>query len=120
VTFSLKNVTGATVTPFLTNEKYSMSQRPGLAISKQSFSYTVPARSLVTFLIAGPKLTSSPAVYHSLLTLPSGHRVAVGLSTGMAQWTTSVNSTQPWRSQSAVDNSFRTLRRRTATTAIKV
>jgi hypothetical protein len=47
-------VTGLAVTPYLTNEKYSMSQRPGLTISNGTFASTVPARSQVTYLIPVP------------------------------------------------------------------
>lgn len=54
VTFSLAGTgvaNGATVTPYLTNSASSVAAQATTSVSGGSFSYTMPARSLVTFQI---------------------------------------------------------------------
>ena len=54
VTFSLAGTgvaNGATVTPYLTNSSNDVAAQPTTTVSSGSFSYTMPARSLVTFQI---------------------------------------------------------------------
>ena len=54
VTFSLAGTgvaNGATVTPYLTNSSNDVAAQATTSVSGGSFSYTVPARSLVTFQI---------------------------------------------------------------------
>jgi O-glycosyl hydrolase len=43
--------TSGTVTPFLTNGSSSVAQQPAISLSNGAFSATVPARSLVTYVI---------------------------------------------------------------------
>jgi glucuronoarabinoxylan endo-1,4-beta-xylanase len=52
---SLQNMTtpvGAVATPYMTNASYSTAAQAALPVSSGSFSATVPARSLVTYVIA--------------------------------------------------------------------
>ncbi len=54
VTFSLAGTgvaNGATVTPYLTNSSSDVAAQATTSVSSGSFSYTMPARSLVTFQI---------------------------------------------------------------------
>ncbi|MBX5458419.1 MAG: cellulose binding domain-containing protein [Thermogemmatispora sp.] len=67
-TFSLQNTNvanGATVTPYLTNNNNNTAAQATLSVSNGSFSATVPARSLVTYVIpagtGGGTPTPTPA-----------------------------------------------------------
>lgn len=51
--FTLQNLSGATATPYLTNASNDIAQQSAIAISGGSFSATIPARSLVTYVISG-------------------------------------------------------------------
>jgi glucuronoarabinoxylan endo-1,4-beta-xylanase len=51
--FTLQNVSGASATPYLTNASNSIAQQAAIPISGGSFSATIPARSLVTYVISG-------------------------------------------------------------------
>jgi O-glycosyl hydrolase len=55
VTFSLQNVTPASaVTPYLTNETSDMAAQPAVPLADGVFAANIPARSAVTYVIAGP------------------------------------------------------------------
>jgi glucuronoarabinoxylan endo-1,4-beta-xylanase len=59
--FNLTNVTGvSTVTPWITSGTMSLSNQATVAVSDSSFSYTLPALSVVTFV--GQGLTNTPPV----------------------------------------------------------
>ena len=54
VTFSLSGTgvpDGATVTPYLTDASNNIAAQATISVSSGAFSYTMPARSLVTFQI---------------------------------------------------------------------
>ena len=54
VAFSLSGTgvpDGATVTPYLTNSSNNIAAQATTSVSSGAFSYTMPARSLVTFQI---------------------------------------------------------------------
>ncbi|MGE5292361.1 MAG: cellulose binding domain-containing protein [Micromonosporaceae bacterium] len=54
VTFTLQNTgvpSGATVTPYLTNGSSNAAAQPAIPVSGGAFSATLPARSLVTYVI---------------------------------------------------------------------
>jgi hypothetical protein len=62
VTFSLSGTgvaNGATVTPYLTNSSSNVAAQATTTVSGGSFSYTMPARSLVTFQIPASGSTGS-------------------------------------------------------------
>jgi O-glycosyl hydrolase len=62
VTFSLSGTgvaNGATVTPWLTNASNNIAAQPTTTVSGGSFSYTMPARSLVTFTIPAGTTTGN-------------------------------------------------------------
>jgi glucuronoarabinoxylan endo-1,4-beta-xylanase len=48
-TFTLKNFATATVTPWITSSTFSLSNQPVVSVNGSSFSYTLPAMSVVTF-----------------------------------------------------------------------
>ncbi|WP_162907727.1 carbohydrate-binding protein [Allorhizocola rhizosphaerae] len=60
VSFSLQNtgVSGGTATPYLTNGSNSMTAQAALGVSNGSFTATVPARSLVTYVVRGNGTTT--------------------------------------------------------------
>jgi glucuronoarabinoxylan endo-1,4-beta-xylanase len=49
-TFNLTNFTAAFVTPWITSGTLSLSNEPAVSITNASFSYTLPALSVVTFV----------------------------------------------------------------------
>jgi O-glycosyl hydrolase len=51
---------GATVTPHLTNSSNDVATQATTSVSSGSFSYTIPARSLVTFTIPAGSSTTPP------------------------------------------------------------
>nr|WP_279433307.1 cellulose binding domain-containing protein [Micromonospora sp. KC606] len=63
VSYALRNTgfSTGTATPYLTNGSASMTAQPSVAVGGGTFSATVPARSLVTYVIrAGGTVTPSP------------------------------------------------------------
>ena len=65
VTFSLAGTgagNGATVTPYLTNSTSNVAAQATTSVSGGAFSYTMPARSLVTFQIPGGTTTPGNTV----------------------------------------------------------
>jgi O-glycosyl hydrolase len=61
--FALQNLSGATATPYLTNASNDIAQQSAIAISGGSFNATIPARSLITYVISGSGgLTPTPTV----------------------------------------------------------
>ncbi|HKT04529.1 MAG TPA: cellulose binding domain-containing protein [Rugosimonospora sp.] len=62
-TYTLSNagVSSGTVTPYLTNSGSSTAAQTPLALSGGAFTATVPARSLVTYRIAGGSTPPSPS-----------------------------------------------------------
>jgi glucuronoarabinoxylan endo-1,4-beta-xylanase len=60
-TFNLNNFPYVTnVTPWITSATMSLSNQPPIAVSGSAFSYTVPARSVVTFVGRTVPFTSIP------------------------------------------------------------
>lgn len=52
--FTLQNVSGASsATPYLTNASNDIAQQSAIAVSGNSFTATIPARSLVTYVLNG-------------------------------------------------------------------
>jgi O-glycosyl hydrolase len=100
-TFTLTNFATGSVTPWITSSNFSLGSQPSVTVSGSSFTYTLPALSVVTFvggppppLLAGwgnndfsqiqisPSLSNTVAVaaggYHSLFLQPDGSVVALG------------------------------------------
>src|SRR5579863_7121076 len=82
VAFSLNNTgvaNGATVTPYLTSSSSDVAAQPPVTVSGGAFSYTLPARSLVTFTVpagnTGNQVTvAGPGNQTSDLTWPPSRR----------------------------------------------
>src|SRR5579875_552616 len=65
VTYSLSGTgtpDGATVTPYLTNSSNDVAAQPSTTVSGGSFSATVPARSLVTYVVGASGTTTGNTV----------------------------------------------------------
>ena len=52
-TFNLAHFTAASVTPWITSATLSLSPQPALTVTNSSFTYTLPAMSVVTFVGRG-------------------------------------------------------------------
>jgi glucuronoarabinoxylan endo-1,4-beta-xylanase len=52
-TFNLTNFTAATVTPWITSASLSLSPQTAVTVTNGSFTYTIPAMSVVTFVGQG-------------------------------------------------------------------
>ena len=66
-TFSLANFPGAgTVTPWITSSNLSLASQPAVTVNNLSFTYPIPARSVVTFV---GQATNAPGV--QLLPVPN-------------------------------------------------
>ncbi len=52
-TFNLTNFTAATVTPWITSASLSLSPQSAVTVTNGSFTYTIPAMSVVTFVGQG-------------------------------------------------------------------
>ena len=62
-TFTLTNVTAASVTPWITSGTLSLAAQPAVNLTNSSFTYTLPAMSVVTFAGQGntpPTIGSVP------------------------------------------------------------
>jgi len=71
ITYSLSGTgtaNGATVTPYLTNSSASIAAQGATSVSNGSFSATIPARSLVTYVVgtSGSGGGGFPSGYHRL------------------------------------------------------
>src|SRR5579875_606890 len=66
---------GATVTPYLTNSSSSLAAQAGTTVSGGAFTATVPARSLVTYHIAGSSSSTGNTV---TVTSPGNQTGTVG------------------------------------------
>jgi O-glycosyl hydrolase len=73
---------GATVTPHLTNSSSSVATQATTSVSGGSFSYTIPARSLVTFTIPAGSSTTPPGNTVTV-TNPGAHSATVGTATSL-------------------------------------
>jgi hypothetical protein len=63
-TFNLTNFTAATVTPWITSGTLSLAPQTPMTVTNGSFAYTIPARSVVTFVgqgTVGP-VNTSPSI----------------------------------------------------------
>ncbi len=71
-TFNLTNFTAVSVTPWITSGTLSLAQQPQIGVTNSSFSYDVPALSVVTFVgngfVASSNITITGDSY-----VPSGH-----------------------------------------------
>jgi glucuronoarabinoxylan endo-1,4-beta-xylanase len=61
-TFNLTNFTGASVTPWITSGALSLASQAPVSITNSSFTYTLPAMSVVTFAGQG----NTPPTIHSV------------------------------------------------------
>ena len=60
--FNLTNITGvSSVTPWLTTSAFSLTNQPPVMVTNSSFTYMLPALSIVTFV--GQQITSQPPVF---------------------------------------------------------
>ncbi len=60
-TFTLTNFNANTVTPWMTTSNLSLVQQSSVSINNQSFTYTLPALSIVTFVGSALITNTSPA-----------------------------------------------------------
>jgi glucuronoarabinoxylan endo-1,4-beta-xylanase len=81
--------TSGTVTPFLTNTDNNVAAQPSTALSGGSFSVTVPARSLVTYVVKGGGTTTPPT------TPPTTQPTTTPPVTTPPQTTTTTTTTPP-------------------------
>jgi hypothetical protein len=77
ITYSLSGtgtVNGATVTPYLTSSSASIAAQGATTVSNGSFSATIPARSLVTYVVgtSGGGGGGFPSGYHRLTAASDG------------------------------------------------
>ncbi len=63
-TFNLTNYTAISVTPWVTSASLSLAPQTAINVTNGSFSYTLPALSIVTFV--GQGITSAPPVFVSV------------------------------------------------------
>jgi glucuronoarabinoxylan endo-1,4-beta-xylanase len=61
-TFDLTNFTATSVTPWITSSNYSLGSQPPLGVANITFSYPLPAMSVVTFVGQGYVAPSSIAI----------------------------------------------------------
>jgi hypothetical protein len=66
--FNLTNFTASSVTPWITSGTLSLSNQPAIAVAGSSFTYPLPALSVVTFVgqayVAPSNIVISGAVYN--------------------------------------------------------
>jgi O-glycosyl hydrolase len=71
-TFTLQNFAATTLTPWITSSSLSLSNQAGFSVSGSSFSYTLPAMSVVTLVgQASPVLGASVQNRNLLLSWPT-------------------------------------------------
>ncbi len=58
--FTLQNVSASSATPYLTNASNTIAPQSAIPVSGGSFTATIPARSLVTYVLSGSGLTPTP------------------------------------------------------------
>nr|WP_267897481.1 cellulose binding domain-containing protein [Micromonospora deserti] len=83
VSYALQNIgiSTGTASPYLTNGSASMTAQPAIAVGGGTFTATVPARSLVTYVIRGggtvttPPTTTPPTTTPPTTAPPAGCRV---------------------------------------------
>jgi O-glycosyl hydrolase len=93
VTFSLAGTgvaNGATVTPILTNSSNNASTQATTSVSGGSFSYTIPARSLMTFTIPAGTVTGNTVT----VTNPGSQTGTVGTAASLQVHATDSGSGQ--------------------------
>jgi O-glycosyl hydrolase len=105
ITYSLSGTgtaNGATVTPYLTNSSASIAAQGATTVSNGSFTATIPARSLVTYLVGSSGSTGFPSGYHRLVIASdalcldvSGNTTASGAA--IDQWTCNGQSNQQFQ-----------------------
>jgi glucuronoarabinoxylan endo-1,4-beta-xylanase len=61
-TFNLNNFTAASVTPWITSSTLSLAQQTAVNVTNSSFTYTVPAMSVVTFAGQASPPNTAPTV----------------------------------------------------------
>jgi glucuronoarabinoxylan endo-1,4-beta-xylanase len=91
-TFTLKNFAATTVTPWITSANFSLASQPVISVGDSSFSYTLPATSVVTFTgQAVPVLSASVQTRILLLSWPtntSGFQLMRATNLSNPFWTT--------------------------------
>ena len=89
-TFTLKNFAATTVTTWITSSSLSLSNQASFNVSDSSFSYTLPAMSVVTFVgHASPVLSASAQNRNLLLSWPtntSGFQLMFTTNLGKPVW----------------------------------
>ena len=93
VTFSLAGTgvaNGATVTPWLTNASNNVATEATTTVSGGSFSYTIPARSLMTFTIPAGTTTGNTVT----VTNPGSQTGTVGTAASLQVHATDSGSGQ--------------------------
>jgi glucuronoarabinoxylan endo-1,4-beta-xylanase len=61
-TFNLTNFTATSVTPWITSSTLSLAQQPQIGVTNDSFTYDVPAMSVVTFVGQGNTGNTPPVI----------------------------------------------------------
>jgi O-glycosyl hydrolase len=108
ITYSLSGTgtaNGATVTPYLTNSSASIAAQGATTVSNGSFSATIPARSLVTYVVGtsgGGGGGGFPSGYHRLTAASDGLCLDVSGNTtasgaAIDQWTCNGQSNQQFQ-----------------------
>ena len=59
-TFDLTNFTASSVTPWVTSASFSLASQPAVTVTNSSFTYTLPALSVVTFVGQANQSNSPP------------------------------------------------------------
>jgi glucuronoarabinoxylan endo-1,4-beta-xylanase len=72
-TFNLTNFLAASVTPWMTSSSNSLAQFPAVPVHNSSFTYFIPAQSIVTFVGQGNSPTPSDIVISSTAYQSSNH-----------------------------------------------
>ena len=80
VTFNLQNLSAGSVTPYTTTASGGLVQQSTVSVSNNSFTYTLPAQSIATFVTSGSgsgSCTSTPST-------PGGLTATAGSSSGIS------------------------------------
>jgi glucuronoarabinoxylan endo-1,4-beta-xylanase len=102
-TFSLSNVPTASVTPWITSSTLSLASQTPVALSGNSFTYTLPALSVVTFVgsvnpLTRPTITSismSNGQVELVINGDAGPNYTVLTSTNLVNWDSLLTTNPP-------------------------
>jgi glucuronoarabinoxylan endo-1,4-beta-xylanase len=115
-TFSFTNCTVTkTVTPWITSSNLSLAAQAALAVTNSSFSYTVPAMSVVTFV---GQISNGPPVINSILLAggkvhlsvsgPTSYDYTLKTSTNLLNWLALLTTNLPVVPTTLVDTNSAT------------